>query len=225
MNWLEKATEAGVEGVRKHNFIDITGQTFNRLTALEYLGRCRWKCLCSCGTTCNIESTRLRKGRTRSCGCLAREVASTRDRTSRTIHGMHKSKEYAIWAAMHARCRNPNHKEWKNYGGRGVSVCEEWSEFIQFYKDMGPKPGKGYSLDRIDNVPIYSKDTCRWATDVEQHNNTRRNRLLTFRGRTQTAAEWARELGMRYSTLLGRLQNGWDVEAVLTTPPVQGKRS
>lgn len=221
MNWLDRATAAGV---RKHNFIDVTGQTFNRLTALEYVGNCRWKCRCSCGVVCEVEATRLRKGRTRSCGCLVGELASMRDRSSQTIHGMYRCSEYAIWAAMKARCSNPKSRYWYLYGGRGVRVCERWTKFENFIADMGPRPSKGHSLDRHDNGLLYSKETCRWATDVEQHNNTRRNRRLTFQGRTQTAAEWARELGLRYSTLLGRLQKGWTVEASLTTPLVQGRR-
>lgn len=197
------------------NSKDITEQRFGRLVALEYAGSEYWLCKCDCGSLKKVNGTKLRRGKTRSCGCLVREVNARVQRARQTKHGMSKSPEYAIWAAMHARCSNPNHKEWPNYGGRGVRVCERWASFENFFADMGPKPSKEHSLDRTDNGLIYSKDTCRWATHVEQHNNTRRNRMLTFQGRTQMAAEWARERGMRYSTLHGRIQRGWSAERVL----------
>lgn len=173
-------------GLRKHNFKDITGQTFGRLTASTYLGDCYWQCLCVCGTTTRVNSTKLRRGSVVSCGCFMRETNARIQKLLHTKHGMHESPEYATWAAMHARCKNSNHKEWRNYGGRRVKVCEEWSDFALFFRDMGPRPSSRHSLDRTDNGLLYSKATCRWATGIEQHNNTRRNHLLTYEGRTQT---------------------------------------
>jgi hypothetical protein len=198
--------------VRKHNFIDIAGQKFGRLTAIQYRGDCSWECRCACGESSNVNATKLRGGKTLSCGCLVRETNSAVQKKRQTKHGMHKASEYHIWAAMLARCRNPKNPQWSNYGGRGVRVCSEWLSFEQFYLDMGPRPSTEHSLDRIENVPLYSKATCRWATHIEQHNNTRRNRRLTHLGRTQTVAEWAREVGLSYGTLMGRVQRGWSSE-------------
>ena len=134
---------------------------------------------------------------------------------SKIIHGMHLSSEYHIWAQMRARCSNPNHKEWSNYGGRGVRVCDEWKRFEIFFRDMGPRPSKEHSLDRADNGLLYSKATCRWATHIEQHNNTRRNRRVAYQGRTMTVAQWARMFGAKYSTVHTRIQRGWNIEEAI----------
>ena len=117
---------------------------------------------------------------------------------------------------MKARCYNPNHPDYANYGGRGIRVCERWlSSYAAFITDMGARPSSAHSLDRRDNDCDYSLDNCRWATAREQNNNRRINRLITFRGETYTLTEWARMLGMNYTTLQNRLDRGWSIEDAL----------
>ena len=119
---------------------------------------------------------------------------------------MINTKVYRCWQSMKQRCLNKNDIGYKNYGGRGITVCPEWlNSFKNFYADMGKKP-EGLSLDRIDNDGNYCKENCRWATLEEQHNNTRANRFLTYNNKTQTMAQWAREFNISSSTLFGRIK-------------------
>jgi hypothetical protein len=118
---------------------------------------------------------------------------------------------------MKRRCLEPKHDEYKNYGGRGIKVCERWLSFKNFLADMGVPP-EGRTLDRIDNDGDYTPENCRWATTQEQRSNTRANRLLTFRGKTQPLFVWAKETGIQYTVLKARFYNGWPVERLLTEP-------
>lgn len=146
--------------------IDITGQTYNKLTAIEYSGGGKWKCLCECGNYTNVKRGDLARNHTKSCGCLAVENAKT--------HGKRDSKEYNSWHGMKNRCLNENHVHYKHYGGRGITVCDEWKDsFENFYKDMGDKPTPQHSIDRINVNGNYTPENCRWATKKEQSLNKR----------------------------------------------------
>lgn len=124
---------------------------------------------------------------------------------------MYKSKEYSSWQHMLERCYNSNNKRYKDYGGRGIGVCEEWkSSFLHFYKIMGGCP-EGCSIDRINVNGNYEPENCRWATVLEQHNNTRRTKLYTYDNKTLTSKQWAMELGINYNTLRYRL-SVWSIE-------------
>jgi len=173
---------------------------------------------CDCGKQHKCQIGAVKNGSIKSCGCLNRELSSERSKT----HGMSKTLIYKTWNAMTERCLNKNHKDYKNYGGRGITVCEEWvGSFERFYSDMGDKPSKKHSIDRIDNEKGYSKENCRWATNAEQNRNMRSNINLTFNGKTQCLTDWAIELGLKKTTLEGRLgKSGWSVEKALSTPPV-----
>src|SRR5207248_5613032 len=128
------------------------------------------------------------------------------------------SRTYSSWEHMFARCLDPEHKSWHNYGGRGIRVCERWYRFAHFLADMGERP-EGKSLDRFpDNDGNYEPGNCRWATPKEQGNNRRTNRWITFRGRRQTLKAWAAELGLPPITLRRRFRAGQSVEAALTKP-------
>lgn len=137
----------------------------------------------------------------------------------RAKHGLYKSRTYRIWASMKQRCNDPDEPR---YGGRGITVCDRWQKFENFYADMGEAP-EGMSIDREDNDLGYNPDNCRWATPVEQQNNMRSNRLFTHEGKTQTLAEWAREIGLAYHVLKYRLNKGWEPPELFTTDNLKGK--
>jgi hypothetical protein len=165
--------------------VDLSGQRFGRLVvvgepSLQGDGRhALWPCRCDCGGSKVVESGNLRRGATRSCGCLAREVGE-RNREVTTIHGLHQSPEYVAWQNMISRCERPSTRGFLYYGGRGISVCEEWrSSFTAFHAHIGPRPSPGHSVDRIDNDGNYEPGNVRWATRVEQNNNRRPRRVIT----------------------------------------------
>ena len=131
---------------------------------------------------------------------------------------MSNSSTWLSWHAMIQRCENHKNKNYIRYGGRGIRVCKRWRRsFIKFLADMGEKP-KGKTLDRIDNDGDYRPSNCRWATSRTQANNTRRNRYLTYKGKTRTIAQWSIIKGIKYKTLHTRLQRDWTVEDTLTIP-------
>lgn len=123
-----------------------------------------------------------------------------------TKHGLSKKiPEYGVWANMKSRCSNPNDYRYHCYGAKGIVVCDEWiNNFSQFLEDMGNRPTKEYSLDRIDSTKNYCKENCKWSTEKEQQNNRTNNRLITFGGKTQTASQWAEELSINYNSLRTR---------------------
>lgn len=124
-------------------------------------------------------------------------------------------KEYRIWGAMKTRCTNPNTKAYKNYGGRGIAVCERWAKsFDAFLSDMGPIPGPQFSIERVENDRGYEPGNCIWATRLKQNQNARSNRRITIRGVTKVLEEWARTLGVAHAGLQRLLAKGWDPERV-----------
>lgn len=154
--------------------LKLAGKQFGRLLVLKRLParggetQYRWKCQCDCGTITEILGSQLTCAGTKSCGCYRRDVARKRA----TKHGYAGTKIYMVWQAMIARCTKPKHKDYKNYGGRGISVCKRWRVFVNFLTDMGLPPPKK-SLDRIDNDGNYEPGNCRWATSSEQYYNRR----------------------------------------------------
>lgn len=173
-----------------------------------------WLCRCDCGEltqkSTNQINKYLRNQKRASCGC---EFNATRFKK----HGKHGTTEYAIWRLMLARCGNPKHKSFAQYGGRGITVCERWrASFSAFYEDMGDRPSMKHSLGRIDNNKGYEPTNCRWETPWQQANNRSTNRILTLGQTSLTIAEWGRKLGISRHVLSGRLRYGWSVERTLT---------
>lgn len=207
-------------------FIDLTGQKFGRLTVIERAkdhiqtnGRhivC-WLCKCECGNTCEVRSADLKRGATVSCGCYGKEQrlkASTKHQHTHT-------KLYSVWSGMIQRCTNSKARNYHNYGGKGITVCDEWLHDFQAFYDWAMASGyaDNLTIDRIDNNKGYSPDNCRWATRIEQNNNTSRNHLITYNGKTQTIAQWAREYNIPYKRFCQRInQSHWNIEKALNTP-------
>lgn len=182
--------------------MDLTGQRFDRLSvkapAAPYQKVPRWSCECVCGTTLVVRQDYLRSGKTRSCGCLREELRATTPRT----HGMRRSAEYRIWTDMRQRCTNPARNSYVFYGARGIRVCDEWfNSFEAFIRDVGPRPGLGYSIDRIDSNGHYEPGNVRWATTKQQGRNSRWVRLSEEDARQ---IRCARALGIE-GTWLARL--------------------
>ena len=161
--------------------IDLTNQRFGRLTVLRFShtgkwGRAFWACLCDCGKETVASGEDLKSGNTASCGCLWQSLG---DRTRK--HGRSRTSVHNRWKEMHQRCRNPKHKRFADYGGRGIQVCERWHDFTNFLADMG-EPPPGLTLDRKDNDGNYEPGNCRWATDTEQRSNKRKSKALAGPG-------------------------------------------
>jgi hypothetical protein len=208
--------------------IDIAGQRFGRLTAVRQTARSsreprrnpRWLFRCDDGKEIEADKYHVLSGNTRSCGCLSIEAKVERA----TIHGHaarnRQTSEYRTWSGMHKRCSNPNDKEYKNYGGRGIRVCERWNEFENFLADLGPKPSPKHEIDRFPNKNgNYDPDNCRWATKIQQANNKRTNHHLTVDGETLTVAEWAREANIHPGALRWRIKAGWHSDWILMPSP------
>ncbi len=191
------------------------GEKMYRLTLVQKkVGKSTFKC--ECGNTRQIEIYLVRSGNSKSCGCLRLE----RLREKLITHGMGSRKSenyptYSSWQHMKDRCLNPNNKYYKNYGGRGITVCDRWMNFENFLEDMGVSK-KGETVERIDNNKDYSKENCRWATFTEQMNNTSRTHWIEYEGRKQSMAEWAKEKGIAYDKLATRIKRGWPIEKALS---------
>ncbi|HFO4585918.1 TPA: hypothetical protein ACHK65_004586 [Escherichia coli] len=177
------------------------------------VGESRWVCRCDCGKEKLIYRSALTTGRTKSCGCLVKKSAALR--CANNGKPRKRKGAYSSWAQMKSRCNNPETPGYKNYGGRGIRVCERWNSFDLFLEDMGERPD-GCSIDRIDVNGDYCKENCRWATDREQKLNTRRTRNLTAYGKTMTIKEWSEETDIPYSTITVRLMRGKTIEEALS---------
>ncbi len=198
--------------------INLIGQKFTRLTVISQAPHkglyIAWNCLCDCGKKTVAITAHLRRGARISCGCLRTEsfkkLAWKRSELSHP-------KEYAAWRAMKSRCLYSKHNSYGDYGGRGISVCAEWSNsFDSFLRSMGTCP-KGMSLDRIDVDGDYGPGNCRWATWFEQANNRRNTIFLTFDGESLCLKDWAIKTGIKHGTIYARFKKGWSADLVLKT--------
>lgn len=201
---------------------DLSGQRFERLCAIKKVvidHSTYWECQCDCGNTVYVGTTKLLRGRQKSCGCYKREKEKLPKK-----HGMSRKRIYNVYYDMLGRCKNPSFAGYKNYGGRGIKVCEEWNNsFVSFYKWAIEN---GYTdnlmIDRIDVDGNYEPSNCRFVPRKQQMNNKTNSHYMTYKGETHTMAEWSEITGIRYTTLKSRINRShWSVEKALNHPVKQ----
>lgn len=215
--------EASKDVIENHPQVkDLTDKKFGRLTVLHFAGisrrNARWFCLCDCGREIVVAANCLGR-RTTSCGCYAQEIRRENGSKSNLRHGEADiAPEWEAWAGMWKRCTDKNRPNYKDYGGRGIAICERWKKYENFLEDMGRKPGRGYSVERRNNDLGYFPENCYWATRTQQASNRRSNRWIEFQGERLTLTQWEQKLGFTRDRIRQRLSQGWTVERALTEP-------
>lgn len=217
-----------VNGGKDMNFKNLAGQKFGRLTVIEHLGssndnQALWLCKCDCGNEKIVKGHNLIKGNTKSCGCLKNEMS--RERLKK--HGKSRTRLYDIWIAIKQRCYNPKNDRYKSYGGRGITVCDEWLNDFQAFYDWAMTNGykDDLTIDRIDVNGNYEPSNCRWITNLQQQQNKRNSFIVEYKGRKITISQLARENNIKPNVLYGRIKNGWSIEKAVTTPVRHLKRA
>ncbi len=207
---------------------EFTPETFGRLTTIgprfmiptgvKRKHAPRQVCQCDCGNVGVYWLSNLRKGDTNSCGCLHAEKTSLASST----HRMSKTPTYSSWSKMKSRCYREKDIQYPNYGERGIRVCDRWLEpetgFLNFLVDMGERPSKNHSIDRIDTNGNYCPENCRWATPMEQGSNKRNNHLVEIDGKIDTITNWCRHFNIQPSTVKRRIKRGWTAASAVSTP-------
>lgn len=204
--------------------VDKTGKRYGLLTVIERVpsvcGETVWVCQCDCGNKTLVRGGNLSSGAVKSCGCLRKERAAQ----TYTIHGEAKrngerSKLYSVWIGMRRRCYDENSINYSDYGLRGITICDDWKDNFQKFKEWALSSGydPALTIDRIENDKGYSPGNCRWTGTREQARNRRSNRIITFNGETHTAVEWEEKLGFSRGTISRRIKSrGWSIERALT---------
>lgn len=200
---------------------DLTGKRFGRLIVVSRAengkgSRVRWLCRCDCGNKCVVYGYSLKSGNTRSCGCLRAETSKDKA----TTHGMSKTSLFHVWWAMMERCNNKNSNSYKNYGGRGISVCDEWLDSTTFF-DWALSNGyeEGLTIERIDVNDGYKPSNCKWVTKKEQARNKTNSFIVEIGGESKCLAEWCEIYEINYFTVHQRIAKlGWSPIKALTTP-------
>jgi hypothetical protein len=198
-------------------YIDLTNKVYGKLTVLKDIGiikhRRFWQCICQCGITKNIPARNLIIGKTKSCGCSTNEFLSI----SKTKHGMAGTLTHNSWLSMKHRCTYSSNPSFKYYGAKGIKICERWlNSFDNFFADMGLRPSKEYSLDRINSNGNYELSNCRWATASEQNFNKNNNIYIEYNGESGTILFWSFRLNIPKYLIENRLKAGWTIERTLT---------
>lgn len=198
-----------------HNFKDITGHIFGHLTALKYIGNRKWLFQCDCGNTTTVSGSNAKLGITGSCGCRR---GNLRHGASRRIG---RTTEYGAWVGMRKRCYDKKTNQFKDYGGRGIAVCERWlHSFENFLADVGLKPTRLHTIDRINNDGNYEPGNVRWSTRKEQQNNRRTTRMVQYLGKTQSLTAWCEELNQNKIRICSRMARGMTPQQALS---IQGR--
>lgn len=202
--------------------IEMVGERFGRLIVVEECGRdkqgaVKWRCRCDCGNETIVCGYSLRRRNVQSCGCFQSECSRNRH----TTHGGFYTTLYRKWSGMKRRCYYTRGASYRLYGERGITVCDEWKDNFEAFKEWAMANGycDDLTLDRIDVNGNYCPENCRWITPKEQQNNKRNNYYLTLNGETHTLAEWCEITGLTRATIRGRLEKcKWSVEDALTKP-------
>lgn len=222
-------------------FVDLTGERYGKLTVIEYAGRKRdnkgrtksiWKCKCDCGnyTECSIGDLRSRNKPTKSCGCLQKESWNS----IITKHGKCKHRLYSVWQGMKSRCYRKKDPRYKTYGGRGITICDQWlgeNGFENFY-DWAIKNGwddskdrRSQSIDRKNNDLPYSPDNCKFSDSIEQAQHTTRSHYIEYNGEVHTISEWERITGLGTGCIEQRIMKlGWNPEKAISIPKKERRR-
>lgn len=198
---------------------NLIGEKFGKLTVVERRknsksGKAMWLCECECGNKVIIPTYRLTMGETRSCGCLKKE-------SKNFTHKMSKTRIYYIWLDMKKRCHDQKNKSFKHYGGKGITVCEEWEkDFMSFFKwAMENGYSEELTIDRINGELGYSPENCRWANKITQNNNRKNSLFVEYMGETKTLSEWCRQYERNYKMVYQRFRKlGWQFEKAMFTP-------
>ena len=218
------------EMLSKAKLIDLTGQVYGRLTVIkrvdDYISpsgdrKVQWLCKCKCGKEVIVTGNNLRKGNSKSCGCYNRELLAKINLT----HNASNTRLYHIWICMKDRCYNPKNKKYKDYGGRGIIICDEWINDFEAFANWAYDNGyienvsRGEcTIDRIDVNGNYCQQNCRWVNQKVQSNNKRNNHYITYNGETHTVTEWNNILGYKKGVLSRRIFSGWSIEDAFTKP-------
>lgn len=211
--------------------LSLIGQKFGLLSPIEYLGRRHhssyWRCRCDCGKETSVYASSLKTGEVLSCGCYRKARMANLTLKHGERGGDLRSEitvEYRCWSRMLDRCNRATETSYKDYGGRGIKVCQEWTDdFGAFLREVGRRPSRAYSIERINVNGNYEPGNCRWATWPEQARNKRSNRIVSFDGKETTLVEASELAGIPYKTVKGRLAHGWSVEEALSLPVDQAK--
>ena len=200
--------------------IDLTGKKFGKLTVIRYShsknNHRYWMCRCECGKEVSVITSSLKTGNTKSCGCMQ----------NRPKHNESRTKLYSVWNGIRQRCNNKNSKHYKNYGGRGITVCEEWDNSYESFREWALNNGykQGLEVDRIDNDKGYYPENCRLTTHKQQQSNKRTNRMIEFNGETKTLSQWAEYIGIKPNSLLYRIRDHGEEKALSLKGNLRGHK-
>lgn len=212
--------------------IDETGNIYGRLTVIKRVESrmigAHWLCQCECGNTKIVKGSNLRTGDIQSCGCWNSERASKAAKENNTTHGLSKHGLYQIWHGMKKRCLCKTDPGYRNYGGRGIAICDEWMNDVQAFIQWAISSGyrKGLTIDRKDNNGSYSPENCRWATIKQQSRNTRNTIMVTYKGMIMSFPDFVDMFAcVTYNAARQRFRNGWSLERIANTPARITKRT
>lgn len=203
--------------------LDLTWRRFGRLVAVSYAGTKKgiayWLCRCDCGNTKIVSRSNLIRGNTQSCSCLQKESSKERLLKFAVKHGLYNTKLHNVWHNIKGRCYNKNTPSYHRYGGRGITICDEWKDNFKAFYDWAIENGyrEGLTIDRIDNNSSYSPDNCRWISMYEQGRNRCTNTWIEFNGRKMILEDWSKELNIPVSTLKKRIRHH-GVKEAFTVP-------
>lgn len=203
--------------------IDYTGQKYNRMTIISFShslnGHRYWKCECECGNYRTVQIRSVVVGNTKSCGCYNKEKVREAGKKNKT-HGYSTSRFYKLWWSLIQRCTNKKSAMYKDYGAKGIKICDDWLKFENFLKDMGVRPSNLHTIGRIDNSKDYDTSNCKWVID-----ETKRGLIVEYKGTKKLLIDWSKELNIERSILYSRIfQMGWDIEKAFLTPVKKYKK-